>query len=216
MGLLDELGQVSHIFSDKTGTLTSNLMAFRRLYIGGVQYGIGETAISRALKDAPADDAPPPPRPPPEGGRFGCRPQNQRYVDYEEAAGAPSLFDVLTSAGGAGACAARELIVAMAVNHSVLIESVDGVEELSASSPDEQARPHMHAPTYAEAVPPLTRARCHRRRSSPPPSTSGTSSPSATWTRGSSGCARSAAAATISCTRCAEIAISVGPCEIVL
>ena len=115
MGLLDELGQVSHIFSDKTGTLTSNLMAFRRLYIGGVQYGIGETAISRALKDAPADDAPPPPRPPPEGGRFGCRPQNQRYVDYEEAAGAPSLFDVLTSAGGAGACAARELIVAMAV-----------------------------------------------------------------------------------------------------
>ena len=35
MQLLDEIGQVSHIFSDKTGTLTSNHMVFRRCVIGG-------------------------------------------------------------------------------------------------------------------------------------------------------------------------------------
>jgi P-type E1-E2 ATPase len=39
VSLLDELGQVSHIFSDKTGTLTSNLMSFRRCYVCGVEYG---------------------------------------------------------------------------------------------------------------------------------------------------------------------------------
>ena len=51
MSLLDELGQVSHIFSDKTGTLTSNHMEFRRLLIDGQCYGVGDTAISRSLRE---------------------------------------------------------------------------------------------------------------------------------------------------------------------
>ena len=50
MSLLEELGQVSHVFSDKTGTLTSNCMEFRRLVCGGFTYGVGDTAISRSLK----------------------------------------------------------------------------------------------------------------------------------------------------------------------
>ena len=58
--LLDELGQVSHIFSDKTGTLTSNLMSFRRCYVCGVEYGVGETAIAKSLR-AMAEDADRPP-----------------------------------------------------------------------------------------------------------------------------------------------------------
>ena len=49
MNLIDELGQVTHIFSDKTGTLTSNHMEFRRLVVDGITYGCGDTAISRAL-----------------------------------------------------------------------------------------------------------------------------------------------------------------------
>jgi phospholipid-transporting ATPase len=35
MDLNDELGQISHIFSDKTGTLTSNYMEFRKLTVNG-------------------------------------------------------------------------------------------------------------------------------------------------------------------------------------
>ena len=50
MSLLDELGQVTHIFSDKTGTLTSNHMEFRRCIIDGTSYGVGDTAISLALR----------------------------------------------------------------------------------------------------------------------------------------------------------------------
>ena len=60
VSLLDELGQVSHIFSDKTGTLTSNLMSFRRCYLCGVEYGVGETAIAKSLR-AMAEDADRPP-----------------------------------------------------------------------------------------------------------------------------------------------------------
>lgn len=32
--------QVSHIFSDKTGTLTCNIMDFRKFSVGGVSYGL--------------------------------------------------------------------------------------------------------------------------------------------------------------------------------
>lgn len=37
--LNEELGQVSYIFSDKTGTLTKNIMNFKSLTIGGKAYG---------------------------------------------------------------------------------------------------------------------------------------------------------------------------------
>lgn len=37
--LNEELGQISHIFSDKTGTLTCNIMAFKKFSAGFRSYG---------------------------------------------------------------------------------------------------------------------------------------------------------------------------------
>ncbi|CAO3595457.1 unnamed protein product [Absidia cylindrospora] len=39
----DDLGQIEYVFSDKTGTLTQNVMEYRKCTIDGVVYGLGET-----------------------------------------------------------------------------------------------------------------------------------------------------------------------------
>eukprot|EP00002_Diphylleia_rotans_P017046 TRINITY_DN3306_c0_g2_i2.p1 TRINITY_DN3306_c0_g2~~TRINITY_DN3306_c0_g2_i2.p1 ORF type:complete len:1090 (-),score=226.20 TRINITY_DN3306_c0_g2_i2:575-3844(-) len=44
--LSDELGEIQYIFSDKTGTLTRNIMEFKKCSIGGVTYGSLDTASS--------------------------------------------------------------------------------------------------------------------------------------------------------------------------
>lgn len=44
--LCQELGQIEYIFSDKTGTLTQNLMTFKKCAIGSVRYGTSEGAFT--------------------------------------------------------------------------------------------------------------------------------------------------------------------------
>jgi P-type E1-E2 ATPase len=42
---------IEHVFSDKTGTLTCNVMEFCKCSVGGVSYGLGTTQIGRAYRE---------------------------------------------------------------------------------------------------------------------------------------------------------------------
>lgn len=46
--ILEEIGQVEFVFSDKTGTLTRNQMDFMKASIAGIAYGNGVTEVARA------------------------------------------------------------------------------------------------------------------------------------------------------------------------
>lgn len=41
--LNEELGQVKYVFSDKTGTLTRNIMEFKKLAVGNEIYSVADT-----------------------------------------------------------------------------------------------------------------------------------------------------------------------------
>ncbi|EGN94457.1 hypothetical protein SERLA73DRAFT_96604 [Serpula lacrymans var. lacrymans S7.3] len=53
----DDLGQIEYVFSDKTGTLTQNVMEFQKCSIHGVPYGEGVTEAQRgaATREGRAD-----------------------------------------------------------------------------------------------------------------------------------------------------------------
>ena len=50
--MFQELGQVEHIFSDKTGTLTQNIMKFSKCSIDGKRYGDIRDRNGRIITEA--------------------------------------------------------------------------------------------------------------------------------------------------------------------
>lgn len=68
--LNEELGQINYVFSDKTGTLTQNVMEFRKMSVNGVSFGTTEH-MSPDIKIANVDFVDP-----------SFDPRNPEYYDY--------------------------------------------------------------------------------------------------------------------------------------
>eukprot|EP01138_Halocafeteria_seosinensis_P005193 gb/GECG01005310.1/.p1 GENE.gb/GECG01005310.1/~~gb/GECG01005310.1/.p1 ORF type:complete len:1477 (+),score=206.05 gb/GECG01005310.1/:1-4431(+) len=141
MDLNDELGQITHIFSDKTGTLTCNDFQFRQMSIAGRIYGQATTQIgvitSRAKAEGEADI---------EHVReleellekadsMECPVEKVKF--YEDPAIKPTFEEAQKQKDTAEDI--TYFMYNLALDHTVEIEPTSGSVKYSSASPDEES-----------------------------------------------------------------------------
>jgi phospholipid-translocating ATPase len=148
----DDLGQIEYIFSDKTGTLTQNVMEFKKATVNGVPYGEAYTEAQAGMQKRQGIDVEK------EGAKareeiaqarqkmlVGIRKLNDNpYLHDDELTFiAPDFVsDLAGESGEVQQRANEDFMLALALCHTVIAETIPGDPpriEFKAQSPDEAA-----------------------------------------------------------------------------
>ncbi|KAJ5053830.1 uncharacterized protein L3040_000121 [Drepanopeziza brunnea f. sp. 'multigermtubi'] len=148
----DDLGQIEYIFSDKTGTLTQNVMEFKKATINGVPYGEAYTEAQAGMQKRQGIDVEK------EGARAReeiAQARVKMIADIRKLHNNPYLHDsdltfvapdfITDMAGHSGPeqqNANEQFMLALALCHTVIAEMSPGDPpkiEFKAQSPDEAA-----------------------------------------------------------------------------
>ncbi|SBT80877.1 aminophospholipid-transporting P-ATPase, putative [Plasmodium malariae] len=126
--LIEELGQIEYIFSDKTGTLTCNIMEFRKCAVNGISYGNGLTEIKRNIMKKKNMEIPDEPV-----ATSNIKTPNVNIVDED-------LENHLKDVNHFNHASLISFFLHLAINHAVICDNnSDMVSTYSSSSPDEEA-----------------------------------------------------------------------------
>ena len=118
--IMEEAGQVEYIFSDKTGTLTCNIMEFKK-------FSSKDASFCVCPEDQPFEPKPLPTDP----ADFVANPLGLEHRTDEE------LKTILSQTRHAEHAGVRDVLLHLAVCHTVVIDKQKGV--YNAASPDELA-----------------------------------------------------------------------------
>lgn len=120
--LNDELGQIEYVFSDKTGTLTQNIMTFNKCSIGGKCYG--DLLDDRTMEPVEITESTP-------RVDLSANPMYETTFRWYDQ----SLLDAVYNQEED----VHEFFRLLALCHTVMPAEKDGVLEYQAQSPDEEA-----------------------------------------------------------------------------
>ncbi|XP_015429019.1 PREDICTED: probable phospholipid-transporting ATPase IA [Dufourea novaeangliae] len=139
--LNEELGMVNYVFTDKTGTLTKNVMEFKRCSIGGKLY------------DLPI---------PSNGDEGGSNINSELIKDITEGRSVQDSSRPADKKVSNHAKVAHEFMIMLSVCHTVIPEKIDDTIIYHAASPDERALVDgarkfnyvcdTRTPTYVEVI----------------------------------------------------------------